>query len=342
MRPTGGFLPFRADVFARSARPVLTHWTHDNGATWLLHNARSALHALWAAERPSRVWLPAYLCQEVATSVPAGIAVQFYPMTPSLSPRTDVIAAHAKSGEHVLAVNYFGRPPQADFIALTRSRPDIGWIEDRAHTLDAAESAWGDWLLYSPRKLFGVPDGGILVPWRKPLPPLTTSPCNDLSFVLPCLERFEDRDETENVRWYGAYRQTEAGMQPGTAAMTRLSLQALQACDATVDGDMRRRNYDALYGTLHEFAFIEESPISFSPMGFPLRTGSAQRLADRLASSRIFAARHWRELPSEAALFPDEHRLASELLTLPCDYRYDESDMRRMADAVLAAIAEIE
>jgi hypothetical protein len=55
---------------------------------------------------------------------------------------------------------------------------------------------------------------------------------------------------------------------------------------------------------------------------------------------RIFAARHWRELPVQPREFRIEHSIAQELVTLPCDYRYGERDMHRVADAVIRAIEE--
>ena len=44
---------------------VLAAWTPGVMGAWLLHNARSALHALWSARKPSRVWLPAYVVQGI-------------------------------------------------------------------------------------------------------------------------------------------------------------------------------------------------------------------------------------------------------------------------------------
>ena len=45
-----------------------------------------------------------------------------------------------------------------------------------------------------------------------------------------------------------------------------------------------------------------------------------------------------RFLPVPRAEFPGEHALAAELVTLPCDYRYGEQDMRRVAEAAARSI----
>jgi dTDP-4-amino-4,6-dideoxygalactose transaminase len=42
----------------------------------------------------------------------------------------------------------------------------------------------------------------------------------------------------------------------------------------------------------------------------------------------------WPNVPSPRDRFPEAHRLAAELLTLPRDHRYDEEDRERVARAV--------
>jgi hypothetical protein len=333
----GGFLPLRLPA-QHSAVSVFSLWTDMGASVALLHNARSALHALLAGTKPRRVWLPAYVCREVANSIPAGMEISYFPLDEGLHPRVDFLASHIEDGDHVLAVDYFGRPAQADFVELVRARPAAGWIQDCAHALDVGVAAWGNWLLYSPRKLIGVPDGGVLVSRDKPSLELATRPLTDFSFVLPSLERYEDREELNNRQWYATYVRQEAAMRVGADAMSRLSIEVLKACDAKADGDIRRSNYAVLHERLREWAFLTDAPGSFVPMGFPIRVRSADRVVAQLAALRIFAARHWRDLPVQPGEFSIEHGIAQELVTLPCDYRYGERDMHRVADAVIRAI----
>jgi hypothetical protein len=44
-------------------------------------------------------------------------------------------------------------------------------------------------------------------------------------------------------------------------------------------------------------------------------------------------------LPSDPQQHAHEHGLAGELLTLPCDYRYGEPEMKRIAEAVRECLA---
>ena len=335
MRPIGGFFPLRIPGGGEVAASVLSTWTKPHNDVWALHNARSALHTLWGLTRPKRVWLPAYICREVAVAVPQGLELRFYPLDDRLCPRVDFLREHVRSKEHVLSVAYFGRSVNFDFSELVHARPDIGWIEDRAHSLITDGAPWGDWLIYSPRKLLGAPDGGILVSRSKPLPSVELVRQTDFSFALPMLQRFEDSDETDNDNWYQSHVRAEHAMSNGRLAMSRLSRTILAGVAIDVDAESRRSNFRYLQSRLSTVAFITEAGPAFTPFGFPIRVKSAAAMAQALAKERIFAARHWAILPSDPVSFRTEHLLADQLLTLPCDYRYGVADMDRVSTALL-------
>jgi hypothetical protein len=337
-RPIGGFFPIRLPGDGASKKSVLSHWIPPGARAWLLQNARSALHALWVESRPAKVWLPAYICAEVAAAVPDSSDVGYYPLDAALAPSIPFLAAEVDDRHHVLAVDYFGRPPGDEFLALVHSRSTIGWIEDRAQALDTGADPWGDWVLYSPRKLLGVADGGILVAHRKALPPIATDEPADLAFMLPALERFEDIGEVDNARWYTSFQAVESRMIAGRIAMSRVSRSILSATDIDTISMQRKHNYEVLHALLGEWAFFPESTVGFAPLGFPIRTNSGAESARALAAQRIFAARHWASLPSDQTKHANEHALAASLVTLPCDDRYDETDMQRLAAVTRSTI----
>lgn len=333
VRAIGGFLPLRLPTPATDS--VLKHWLAGSESAWYLHNARSALHALWEALRPARIWLPAYVCQEVAAAGPRSCASAFYPLDAGLHPDVRWLAENLSASDHVLAVDYFGRPPSDAFIGLVRARPDVTWIEDRAHALDTGTQPWGDWVLYSPRKLLGVPDGGILVGRKQSLPRLAPSALWEVDFVMPLIERLEDIGECRNAHWYARYVQQEQAMPMSTRPMSQITFGLLNYLNPQPDADVRRRNFSILARRLARWAFLDETDPMFAPLGFPIRVPCAASLAKHLASRRVFAARHWRTLPSDGSTFEREHTIARELLTLPCDYRYADSDMEAVATAVI-------
>lgn len=333
VRPIGGFFPLRLPHGGSAVRSVLSQWLPAGAESWLLQNGRSALYHLWDHTKPAKIWLPAYICQEVAAAIPSGVVTAYYPVSAALAPDVAFLAAEVSDGEHVLAVDYFGRPPDKEFLSLVQHRTDVGWIEDRAQAVDPGQGTWGDWILYSPRKVLGVTDGGILVSGRKPLPSIPKQQPVDLGFMLSSLERFEDELEIDNARWYATYQRVEAGMTIGPTAMSRLSRMILATTDLPAAVARRKRSYAILHAHVGEWAMFPEVEVDFAPMGFPIRSRSGLEFSKALAAQRIFAARHWACLPSDAVTFASAHELAGKLVTLPCDDRYGDDDMQRVGAA---------
>ena len=304
-------------------------------------NARSALAALVEATAPPKVWLPAYICAEMADAVPAG-KLAFYPVGDGLTPDIGVLESSARPGDLVLAVNFFGRAPAREFLDFVGQRTDLVVVEDCAHSIDTGVPAWGHWRLFSPRKLMGVPDGGLLIPSR----PQTIIPTGlasefDMAIFEAALRRFEDEEETRNASWHAANQARESAGQISNRRMSRLSRTLLGLLDPGPVIRRRKENFAALQERLAQFAFLKDRVPAYVPFGFPVRVDSRRRhgILSALSARGIFAACHWNDLPSPAGMFPAEHQLAAELITLPCDQRYGPEDMAQVAAEFAAAVS---
>jgi dTDP-4-amino-4,6-dideoxygalactose transaminase len=80
-----------------------------------------------------------------------------------------------------------------------------------------------------------------------------------------------------------------------------------------------------------------ELPEGVVPLGFPIRVRPRDSIRTALFQQEIYPPVHW---PLEAcvpASFEASHHLADEIMTLPCDQRYDADDMRRIAAALREA-----
>jgi len=91
-------------------------------------------------------------------------------------------------------------------------------------------------------------------------------------------------------------------------------------------------------GELSHVGIFPELPSQVVPLGFPIRLKNRDAVRQRLFNHDIYPPVHWliqRIVPSE---FRDSHRLAAEIMTLPCDQRYDSEDMHRMAQLILKVL----
>lgn len=332
--PIGGVFALEEPVRQADGETLLERWSKGAAAVHLFHNARSALSHILNSMQPSRLWLPAYLCPDTLQAVPDGLTLLYYPVGSALDPNFEVLESETRAGDAVLGIAYFGRPQPSVWRSMAQRRQDIFWIEDYAQALDTGGSPLSSLRIYSPRKLLGAPDGGILVDTDGKVPaPLLELP-GDTKFIDPYRMRAADPAGQLNERWYAAFRSVEAAMAVSRQAISVESRRILERTAVDPIANARRGNYRTLLETLSSHALFGDLPIDWVPLGFPMRFEDADGLCAWLAEHRVFAPRHWRDLPSPESDFPEEHALSRSLLTLPCDQRYGEDDMRFMAELV--------
>jgi len=308
-------------------------WTSGQPNVAAFRTARGALAALLAHRGVGRIWLPAYGCEALAQGA-AGCEIAWYAVDEDLAPDVAGLSSGLRAGDAVLGVDYFGAPPPQAFRGLARHRTDVLWIEDRAQALDTGAPAWGAVLLYSPRKLVGVAEGGLLA-GAGPMP--TAAPAEAPACADAQVARAADPDGQAPERWFQAFQRQEAALDARPTAMGTETRRLLSSLAHAPRAARRRANWDVLAGRLAEVALWPGRRADFAPLAFPVRLKNRDAVAAALAERRIWCARHWASLPSDPARFPAAHRLAGELLSLPCDDRYEAREMEAVAEAVLAA-----
>ena len=334
MRAIGSVLPFPlAEIAGPTEASLWSAWTDAFTHHAAFETARAALRALLAHDGVRRLWLPAYICAETMTAAPAGCEVRFYGDGPGLAFKGLTPGA----GDAVLGVDYFGRGASEILREMARARPEVLWIEDRAQAMAPETPTWGEVVLYSPRKLIGVADGGLLVSDR-PLPPSAVA-ATEPSAWTAALARLDDPDGRHPERWSPVFRAREAAFRPDGGGMQPLTSALLSRIAIAPLADRRRANYVRLREGLADYALWPDLPPDFTPLAFPVSVEDPARTAAAMAEQRIFCPRHWAHLPSPAAVFPGAHALAARQLSLPCDHRYDDADMDRIAAALRAACA---
>lgn len=321
----GGGCPSGESVWAR--------WTAGFSYVTGFRTVRAGLRALLRDRSIRRIWLPAYIC---GSAVPTEVPLAWIPVGRTLDLDVDALAPELRSGDAVMIIDYFGRSPASALIALAAARPDVLWIEDRAQALWPDRAPFGEVVLYSPRKLLGVADGGVLVS-RAPLP----QPNADTE--LPGLwhsndARRADPDGRTPDTWFPGFRVREDEFTSAPAPMSDRTHSLLQSIALAPEAEIRQANWLMLAQLLPDYALWPEQHPAFVPLAFPVVVENAGNAASCMAAQRVWCARHWADLPSDADEFPEAHTLAAQCLSLPLDSRYDAEDMARVA-AALRAVA---
>jgi dTDP-4-amino-4,6-dideoxygalactose transaminase len=218
-------------------------------------------------------------------------------------------------------------------------------VEDGAQCLDSGQPAWGDWRLFSPRKLFGVPEGGLLVPLSDSARSAgLTGPAKPSDPALSDQRRrpmdLRRKHPQDNALWHPAHQAVEAMGEVSDRAMDPAALALLTSLDPMPMIAARRANFAILAQHLANFAVLPEGAPEFAPFGFPVRLPAQSRdqVLQQLHAQGIFPAVHWRDIAAPLS-FAADHARAATLATLPCDHRYGRPEMERVADAFLRALS---
>jgi hypothetical protein len=317
------------------AVPDFLAWTD----ALFLANARSGLRVLVDRLSPPRVFLPSYLCDSLLTALrETRTEVVFYEVDGALSPRAADLEA-VREGDLVVAIAYFGFPAAED-VGRAARRAGAWLLEDKSQALlTAASDLEADFVLYSPRKFVGVPDGGILASRcavRLGDVPLLAAPAAWWRAALAAATQRADYDRQGGERgWFDLFREAERLSPVGACAMSGLSRHLLST--AFDYGEIARRrvlNYRCLARRLGSAALLPDLPDDVVPLGFPVRLADREGVRRHLVGHGIYPPVHWELAPHVPPAFAESHALSAAILTLPCDQRAGEGEMERMAGLV--------
>ena len=316
-------------------------WSNASGiaATRYFSLARHALVAALAAESigsGDAVLLPEFICRDVLAALNSvGARAVWYPVTDNLVPATppgDWPAARA-----VLAVNYFGFPPDLKPFQAYAARTNALLIEDNAHGFLSRDEtgAWlgtrADYGIFSFRKTLPIPDGAALVtaePTRAARLPaqllaigpgyqpavatkarIRRMPLVGIAAVnaLTAAARFKRRLQTGRTIPESTLESEQKI--PCSPAPHAAMAAALAGLDVGAEIERRRKLYrqaEAMAAATGIMPLFPTLPPATTPYGFPFRTRaeSEHLAAADWARTRGLDCILWPDLPEAAANAP--------------------------------------
>lgn len=291
-------------------------------------SARAAFLVLLKAGRPARVWVPWYICGSMLEPLDtAGIPVQRYGLDGNWCPEGDVQLA---KNDWLLFVNYFGVNERAvDELMARFPRQQV--VLDNSQAFYAKPQ---DCLatIFSPRKFFGVPDGGyLLTDLAVDLPKET-----DDGSLVRCSHLLK-RLAGEPELGYADFSRAETSLQnQQPKRMSQLTAHLLRTIDYEEIRRRRLGNFRALHAKLGSFNRLKvDCNEDAGPLCYPFWP-EQEGLRAQLIAARIFVPMYWNDVTESSQTVPEfERHFAREVLPLPCDQRYASHELSEVADFIL-------
>jgi hypothetical protein len=299
--------------------------------------------------------VPAYLCESLLQAADGSHEFTFLPVDAQLAPRAAAIEEFGRTaGEQgvlaLVAPFGFALPGAVLEASAVAAQCGVLLLEDRSHSLFSPPAQVGVQRGFaSLRKWAAVPDGGVLFGPEAARASRPQSPGGTI---------FSLRRDAMLIK--GSWLRDPVGPKSAFLQPLRRAEQALDEFTGLRPMDplsevlfsrlnvpelifRRRLNYRLLLDGLRSLpgirAVFPQLPPSICPLGMVVDCDDRDGLRAALTAQRIFCPVHW---PLPAAVtegaFPEEHRLARRLLTLPCDQRYELRDMERLLSVLRGAL----
>lgn len=294
-----------------------------------LNCGRSGLAYLIRAKGIRKLCLPAFLCDSVEKVCQReGVALRYYAVGFDFHPE----ALALEDDEWLYLVNYYGQLDNEALARYARKYPRL--IVDQSQAYFQMPLEHVD-TIYTCRKFFGVADGAFLYTDTLLSDPLPVDESFDRMHFL--LGRFE-RSASE---FYGEYSANNRffATEP-VKQMSRLTRNLLHAIDYDTIRQRRTKNYQVLANH-----FSQQNPLQLrnveGAFAYPLYAQNGPEIRAVLAKEKIYIPTLWPNVLQSIDPARPEYRMVKNILPLPCDQRYDKTDMEYIASMVMQCMDRI-
>lgn len=305
MRPIGGYFEIEC-----AQNPLY----YDDGI--YLNLCRSGLRYLIRALGLKKIHVPYFTCEVVFQAIDEeDCAIEKYRLDSSLMP----VGSFSKDS-FIVYNNYYGVLGKK-VAELAQIYPNL--IVDNAQAFYSTPKCRA--AIYSPRKFFGLPDGGILR--GKDIPKLQLNRGCSYNVMSHLLKRMDlgpqdgYSDFVKNDKSLEAYP---------LESMSGLTLNIMGNIDYSKAREIRLKNFRFLQKHIPT-----EFPIAMTeddvPMVYPLYSENGTHIREELIRHSVFCAKYWPnvEYSDNQSM---EFKLTNNVLSIPIDQRYNQEDMQRIVD----------
>ena len=270
----------------------------------------------------SKVYLPFFTSRIMVKPLQDhNIPYEYYRINEQLEFASDI---EVHQGELLVYTNYFGL--KGKYIRQLSEQYGNRLVVDNAQAF-FDEPIDGVNTFYSPRKFFGVLDGGYAYTLGNEAVELEDSISYDrMGYLLK-------RIDTSAEEAYADYKASCHLGEIPVLKMSKLTHRILEGVDYDRVAEMRRKNYSALDNALNATNKMHLDVGDAVPLVYPYLCED-KALRGYLISNKVFVAQYWPNVLEWCKQDDLEYRLAESIIPLPIDQRYGEDEMNYIVELI--------
>ena len=323
MKEYGGYLPLELI-------PGKEYFHDIQGAKIERYNCgRNAIAAAALSLPDVCLCIPHYNCNVVVDTLKYyNISYREYYLDDNMEP-ADVIL---RENEWLLYVNYFGVANREKIERIAQKYERV--IFDNTQAFFSAPILDGKCFnVYSPRKFVGLCDGAYLI-WSGEHTidadyPLDVS-WERAFFLFKSIELGTNAAYQDNLN-------SKIPLADGIKRMSVLTQKMLCSIDYAGVAQRRHNNYKLMREIFADYNQLNLPLEGFAPFVYPLYIENDE-LRAKVVQNKIYAPQWWKYLLEKVPADSIEAKLSRWLVPIPIDQRYNEQDMRDIADIVLKCL----
>ena len=289
-----------------------------------LNSGRNAFEYVLLSNKYKKVYIPYFTCDVLLqTLLRNNIAYDFYTINERLEPV--FYFEELQPMEAFLYTNYFCLKDNY-ILNITSRYSNI--IIDNAQSFFSKPQNGAD-TFYSPRKFFGLPDGGYVY-CKKHLEIDLEEDKKSIDRMAHLLNRLAFDAEMG----YEDFKRNDESLngQP-ILRMSQLTKKLLANIDYDAVKKRRADNFELLHNELkksNKLSILIDDLNVTAPFVYPYWVNNGKDLRKRLQSKRIFTAIYWQNVLTSKVENSTEVDLVNNVVHLPIDQRYNKKEIERI------------
>lgn len=296
------------------------HSSYHNGAV-VLNSARNALRYIVRSYKIEEILVPYYTCPVVWQALQSeNCKIVPYDLDQNFMPALDF-----NKDSYIIYTNYFGVCGK-NVEVLAERYPYL--IVDNSQAFFAKKQGIASF--YSPRKFFGLPDGGLALCEKK---------CNDTFDVAvsyeTCSHLLKRHDKCAPFGYEDFVKNDTALIGQPIKHMSSLTQSLMSNINYENVRQKRMKNFNILHEALKTKNALKLDLASDDvPMKYPLFVQDTT-IRDNLIKNNVIIDKYWEiEQGCNCMRSVNALKLKNNLITLPIDQRYNETDMNFILDVI--------